>query len=525
MNNRFVGWHMASAKEEVIDYPTTESSAQCEVKEVEYREDDDEKSRSCTDCILNPLKHIFPGIKTKQTTGAIQEDWFASSRKSSLSTKEHPIPVESAHSLNEVYLNNVASSINVPSITYPKQTLSDANQQIQTRRHITPYGANLNNTGTSPDETSPRSVNYRISTDEYQLHTRRSSYGSISSTLSSYFEIDPDSLENDEISIAHGIHIQRRIQFVYSIFIFKRLIKAVTVFSIYLFGFYNELYTRKSAMIRFQNNEASVNDFKIIKFTRTRKKDIVEVYKTLYPHRVRDLIKLFKDQSCPPSSKPLNSLDSSSLNSSLQPSSAPISNACTKQVATINCSIALPDVQQTQQTINTHDEKQIHPSVNTISKDKKFEKEVIPSKDLLQSHQNRLASSKIRTTSSNNRDNIQTTRTKMRNAKVKSSSKYKPPKLNIFTTRDENISNIVDDFIKEDIVRQAVYDCFNNEQKMHFHRPLVPWPSMHPLLPYKVRYLDEQSTDHHTVRTTSSPPNSSEEDSEEIDEPQNTFSH
>lgn len=295
----------------------------------------------------------------------------------------------------------------------------------------------------------------------------------------------------------------------YSIFIFKRLIKAVTVFSIYLFGFYNELYTRKSAKIRFRNNEASVKDFKILKFTRTRKKDIVEVYKTLYPHRVRDLIKLFKDQICPPSSKPLNS-----LNSSLQPSSAPISNACTKQVATINCSITLPDVQQGQQTIKRHVEKQIHPSVNKIPKDKKFEKEVIPSKVVLQSHQNRLASSKIRTTSSNNRDTTQTTRIKMKNAKVKSSSTYKPPKLNIFTTRDENISNIVEDFIRDDIVRQAVYDCFNNEQKMHFQRPLVPWPSMHPLLPYKVRYLDEQSTDHHTIRTTSSPPNSSDENSE-----------
>ncbi|VDI27097.1 Hypothetical predicted protein [Mytilus galloprovincialis] len=496
---------MASAIEEIIDYPTTDSSAQCEVKEVQYQDEDVKQSKSCSDCIVVPLKKILSGKKRKQTTGATQKDVYAISR--SVSTEIQLIPVESAHSLNEGQINTGASSFNDIS------TLSAANQSISSQY-------NTHTIGKSSKETSPRSVNYRISTDEYQLHSRRSSDGSISSTSSSYFEIDPDSLENDEISIAHGIHIHRGVQFVYSIFIFKRLIKAVTVFSIYLFGFYNELYTRKSAKIRFRNNEASVKDFKILKFSRTRKKDIVEVYKTLYPHRVRDLIKLFKDQICPPSSKPLNS-----LNSSLQPSSAPISNACTKQVATINCSIILPDVQQGQQTIKRHVEKQIHPSVNKIPKDKKFEKEVIPSKVVLKSHQNRLASSKIRTTSSNNRDTTQTTRIKMKNAKVKSSSNYKPPKLNIFTTRDENISNIVEDFIRDDIVRQAVYDCFNNEQKMHFQRPLVPWPSMHPLLPYKVRYLDEQSTDHHTIRTTSSPPNSSDENSEEIDEPHNTFSH
>ncbi|CAC5365106.1 unnamed protein product [Mytilus coruscus] len=503
---------MASAREDIIDYPTTESSAQCEVKDVEYREDDVKQSQSCLDCIVGPLKKILPGKKTEQTTGVTQGDI------STLSAANQSIS-------SQYNTHTIGTSSKVPSITSPNHTMSIVNQQIQTRQRITPYGVNLNNIGTSPDATSPRSVNYRISTEEYQLHSRRSSDGSISSSSGSYFEVDSASLENDEISIAHGIHTQRGIQFVYSIFIFKRPLKAVTVFSIYLFGFYNELYTRKSAMIRFQNNEASVNDFKIIKLTRTRKQDIVEVFKTLYPYRVQDLIQTFPEQSYPPSSKPVTSLASLSLNSSSQQSSAPISNACTKQVKTINCSIALPDVQQAQQTISKHDEKQIHPSVNTIPKDKTFEKEVIPSKALLQSHKNRLASSKIRTTSSNNRDNIRTTRTKMKNAKVKSSSNYKPPKLNIFTTRDENISKIVDDFIKEDIVRQAVYDCFNNEQKMHFQRPLVPWPSMHPLLPYKVRYLDEQSTDHHTVRTTSSPPNSSDEDSEEIDEPHNTFSH
>lgn len=416
------------------------------MKEVEYREDDDEKSRSCVDCIVNPLKNIFPGKKTKLKNGATQGE---------------PLP----------------------------------NSEI-----------------------------YRISTEEIQLHSRRSS-GSVSSSSSSYYEVDSTSLDNDEISIAHGIHTQKGIQFSYSIFIFKRLKKAVTVFSIFFFCFYNELYTRKSARIRFKNNDASVNGFKIIKFTRTKKKDIVEVYKTQYPYRARDLIKMFHKQRRPPSTKLVTKLDSSSYKSSLQPSPAPVSNTSTEQVKTINCSIALTDLQHAQQTIKTHDEEQTHPSVNTISKDKKSEKEVIPSKDLFGSHQNRLASSKIRTTSSNNRDNIRTTRTKMKNAKVKSNSKYKPPKLNIFTTRNENISNIVDDFIKEDIVRQAVYDCFNNEQKMHFQRPLVPWPSMHPLLPYKVRYLDEQSTDHHAVRTTSSPPNSSEEDSEEMDEPNNTFSH
>lgn len=103
-----------------------------------------------------------------------------------------------------------------------------------------------------------------------------------------------------------------------------------------------------------------------------------------------------------------------------------------------------------------------------------------------------------------------TSRRKMVDAKVKKTSKYKTPKFNIFTTLDDDKTGI-STVLKDDIVRQAMYDWFNNESKIQFQRPSIPWPSMHPLLPYKLRYLDESLVDTPIVKTTSSPNDSTDE--------------
>ncbi|XP_063401843.1 uncharacterized protein LOC134686090 [Mytilus trossulus] len=53
---------------------------------------------------------------------------------------------------------------------------------------------------------------------------------------------------------------------------------------------------------------------------------------------------------------------------------------------------------------------------------------------------------------------------------------------------------IVDSYLGDSMVRQAMYEFFGENDyiryKASFERPNVPWPSMHPLLPYKYRFLD-----------------------------------
>lgn len=133
-------------------------------------------------------------------------------------------------------------------------------------------------------------------------------------------------------------------------------------------------------------------------------------------------------------------------------------------------------------------------------------------KELTSDSEIRKSISKSRKVSSTHRksDTMLTSRTKMVDAKVKKTSKYKAPKFNIFTTLDDDKTGI-STVLRDDIVRQAMYGWFNNETKIQLQRPSIPWPSMHPLLPYKLRYLDEGLVDTPVVKTSSSPNDSTDE--------------
>lgn len=63
--------------------------------------------------------------------------------------------------------------------------------------------------------------------------------------------------------------------------------------------------------------------------------------------------------------------------------------------------------------------------------------------------------------------------------------------------------HLIESMSHDDTIRHAMHEYFNNDEKSHFSRPSVPIPSMHPLLPYKTRYLEEESdtTSDHYVDT------------------------
>lgn len=96
----------------------------------------------------------------------------------------------------------------------------------------------------------------------------------------------------------------------------------------------------------------------------------------------------------------------------------------------------------------------------------------------------------------NNRLNEQwLVRSKMKNARVKTHAKTSSGELKIYLQSWENeIGDLVNEYFDENIIRQACYGSFRHDFdwrcKTSFDRPSVPWPSMHPLLPYKLRYLD-----------------------------------
>ncbi|VDI68305.1 Hypothetical predicted protein [Mytilus galloprovincialis] len=96
----------------------------------------------------------------------------------------------------------------------------------------------------------------------------------------------------------------------------------------------------------------------------------------------------------------------------------------------------------------------------------------------------------------NNRFNEQwLVRSKMKNARVKTNAKTSSGELKIYLQSWENeIGDLVNEYFDENIIRQAVYGSFRHDFdwrcKTSFDRPSIPWPSMHPLLPYKLRYLD-----------------------------------
>lgn len=65
-------------------------------------------------------------------------------------------------------------------------------------------------------------------------------------------------------------------------------------------------------------------------------------------------------------------------------------------------------------------------------------------------------------------------------------------------------------FYLHDFVRKAPNQFFRNEQKIRCIHPSVPIPSMHQLLPYNLRYLDEEEPSEHHIKEILSAPTEQE---------------
>lgn len=87
-------------------------------------------------------------------------------------------------------------------------------------------------------------------------------------------------------------------------------------------------------------------------------------------------------------------------------------------------------------------------------------------------------------------------------SKVKGQTKHFIPRKPVYaiTLQDKHL---IESMSHDDTLRHTMHEYFNNDEKIHFSRPSVPIPSMHPLLPYKTRYLDEESdtSSDHNVET------------------------
>jgi hypothetical protein len=106
----------------------------------------------------------------------------------------------------------------------------------------------------------------------------------------------------------------------------------------------------------------------------------------------------------------------------------------------------------------------------------------------------------LQTVSSKEKQNEQvwTERTKMKQAKVKTRSE--PTEFKIYLqSQDDEVRDLLNDFFRDDSIRRCVHDFFERDvdraKKGVFERPHIQWPSMHPRLPFKLRYLDEHVED------------------------------
>ncbi|CAC5403187.1 unnamed protein product [Mytilus coruscus] len=90
-------------------------------------------------------------------------------------------------------------------------------------------------------------------------------------------------------------------------------------------------------------------------------------------------------------------------------------------------------------------------------------------------------------------DSKSTDRTKMVNSKVRTQLGC-PAWIICLQNRKDDAGGIVSEYLGDPMIRQAIYEYFGQYvdygYKDSFERPHIPWPSMHPLLPYKCRYLD-----------------------------------
>lgn len=106
----------------------------------------------------------------------------------------------------------------------------------------------------------------------------------------------------------------------------------------------------------------------------------------------------------------------------------------------------------------------------------------------------------LQTVSSKKKQNEQlwTERTKMNQAKVKTRSQSTEFKIYL-QSQDDAVRDLLNDFFRDDSIRHCVHDFFERDvdrtKKGVFERPHIQWPSMHPRLPFKLRYLDEHVED------------------------------
>jgi hypothetical protein len=112
----------------------------------------------------------------------------------------------------------------------------------------------------------------------------------------------------------------------------------------------------------------------------------------------------------------------------------------------------------------------------------------------------RIPRDQLQTVSSKKKQNEQlwTERTKMNRAKVKTRSE--PTEFKIYLqSQDDEVRDLLNDFFRDDTIRHCVHDFFERDvdrtKKGVFERPHIQWPSMHPRLPFKLRYLDEHVED------------------------------
>lgn len=280
-------------------------------------------------------------------------------------------------------------------------------------------------------------------------------------------------------------------------FVFKRNTKATQEVKFCLFGNNcNQLYTRSAALTKFQNYAISTKDFKIMKFLRRNFDDIIEIFENQEPYegKINDLIQILKQLESE------TSLLSQSTNSSERAEFTSFAENKTESLGTTslgktNTSILKETTRFSGILTKTEPSENIS-STKELTLDSEIRKSISKSSKVSSTHRNS--------------DPMLTSRTKMVDAKVKKTSKYKALKFNIFTTLDDDKTGI-STVLRDDIVRQAMYGWFNNETKIQLQRPSIPWPSMHPLLPYKLRYLDEGLVDTPVVKTSSSPNDSTDE--------------
>ncbi|XP_052087334.1 uncharacterized protein LOC127724420 isoform X2 [Mytilus californianus] len=90
-----------------------------------------------------------------------------------------------------------------------------------------------------------------------------------------------------------------------------------------------------------------------------------------------------------------------------------------------------------------------------------------------------------------------TDRTKLVNSKVRTQSDRPTWKICLYNREDET-EGVLSEYLGDPLIGQSIYEFFGQYidcgYKGSFEGPHITWPSMHPLLPYKCRYLDNRGS-------------------------------